>query len=82
MATALDTLETANETIYNYMQGPSEFTITGTLKFYDSTPSLKQIEVPVLYTVGEFDEAGPANIKRFASMTRGAKYVSSPAPAT
>ena len=69
------TLKTANEAVYNYMQGPSEFTITGTLKPYDSTPFLKQIRVPVLYTVGEFDEAGPANIQRFAAMTPAAKYV-------
>lgn len=39
----------------------------------DATPFLKSIKVPVLYTVGEFDEADPPTIKRFAAMTPGAK---------
>jgi proline iminopeptidase len=65
-------LKTMNDSIYSYMQGPSEFTITGTLKDYDGTSYLKDVKVPVLYTVGEFDEADPATVKRFASMTPGA----------
>ena len=71
----LDSLmATVNEGIYNYMQGPSEFTITGTLKQYDATPFLKSVKVPVLFTVGEFDEADPPTVKRHAQMTPGAKY--------
>jgi proline iminopeptidase len=66
------TIRMANMRIYNYMQGPSEFTITGTLKTYDVTPLLKTIRVPTLYTVGEFDEADPPTIRRFASLTPGA----------
>jgi proline-specific peptidase len=75
------TFKSANMDIYNYMQGPSEFTITGTLKPYDATPFLKTVKVPVLYTVGEFDEANPATIKRFAGLTPGAKYVVIPGAA-
>lgn len=67
------TIKTANMQIYNFMQGPSEFTITGTLKRYDVTALLHAIRVPTLYTVGEFDEADPATIRRFASLTPGAK---------
>jgi len=67
-------MATVNEGIYNYMQGPSEFTITGTLKQYDATPFLKSVKVPVLFTVGEFDEADPPTVKRQAQMTPGAKY--------
>jgi proline iminopeptidase len=69
------TLKTVNEGIYNYMQGPSEFTITGTLKQYNSTSFLKDVKVPTLYTVGEFDEADPPTVKRFAAMTPGASVV-------
>jgi proline-specific peptidase len=69
------TMATVNEGIYGYMQGPSEFTITGTLKKYDSTPFLKDVKVPVLFTVGEFDEADPPTIKKQSQMTPGAKYV-------
>jgi proline iminopeptidase len=72
----LDSLfATANEDIYNYMQGPSEFTITGTLKQYDATDFLPQIEVPTLFTVGEFDEVGPDLVKGFAARVPGARYV-------
>jgi len=67
------TLATANEAIYNYMQGPSEFTITGTLKRYDVTAQLATIRVPTLYTVGEFDEANPPTIRHFAELTPGAE---------
>jgi proline iminopeptidase len=75
------TLKMANEQIYNYMQGPSEFTITGTLKRYDSTPFLKDVKVPTLYVVGEFDEANPETVRRFAGMTPGARYTVIPGSA-
>jgi proline iminopeptidase len=67
------TMQSVNQSIYNYMQGPSEFTITGTLKRYDVTGFLPKIRVPTLYTVGEFDEADPVTIRRFATLTPGAK---------
>jgi len=75
------TLQTVNQMIYNYMQGPSEFTITGTLKRYNATGFLPMIRVPILYTVGEFDEANPATIRRFAALTPGARVVVLPGAA-
>lgn len=48
-----------NYGIYKYMWGPSEFTITGTLKNYERVNDLHKINVPVLFTCGEFDEATP-----------------------
>jgi proline iminopeptidase len=75
------TMATANQAIYNYMQGPSEFTITGTLKRYDATPYLKTVKVPTLFTVGEFDEANPAIIRRHAAMLPGARVVVIPGAA-
>ena len=75
------TMKNVNEAIYNYMQGPSEFTITGTLKQYNATPFLKDVKVPVLFTVGEFDEADPPTIKRHAAMTPGAKVAVIPGAA-
>jgi proline iminopeptidase len=69
----LDSLmSTANMDIYGYMQGPSEFTITGTLKEYDATPFLREIRVPVLFTVGEFDESNPEIVRSHAALVRGA----------
>lgn len=71
----LDSLmSTANQGMYQYMQGPSEFTITGTLRKYDATPFLKEVNVPVLFTVGDVDEADPPTVKRQAQMTPRAQY--------
>ena len=63
-----------NQAIYTYMQGPSEFTITGTLKRYDATEFLSQIRVPTLVTVGEFDEVGPEIVREHAHRIRGARF--------
>jgi proline iminopeptidase len=59
---------------YYHMWGPSDFTITGTLYGYDATRQLRTIKVPVLYTVGEHDQADTATVRRFAAATPGAKY--------
>jgi len=75
------TMKMLNEGIYNYMQGPSEFTITGTLKPYNVTGDLRSIKVPTLYTVGEFDEVGPELVRGFANKTPGAKYALIPGSA-
>ena len=40
-------MQQVNTSIYNYMQGPSEFTITGTLKHYDGTSFLPKVRDPV-----------------------------------
>jgi proline iminopeptidase len=78
----LDSLmATYNPAIYQYMWGPSEFTVTGTLRDYDARPFLDEIDVPVLYTVGEFDEANPETIAFFASLTPGARVVVIPGAA-
>jgi proline iminopeptidase len=68
------TFATMNQGIYVYMQGPSEFTITGTFKDYDARSFLPQIKAPTLFTVGEFDEVGPELVKGFADKVPGARY--------
>ena len=65
---------TANLGVYNYMWGPSEFVATGTLQAYDATPWLATINVPVLFTTGEFDEATPATVRRLAALISGAEF--------
>lgn len=75
------TFATVNQAIYMYMQGPSEFTITGTFKEYNVTSFLPQIAVPTLFTVGEFDEVGPELIKSFADKVPGARYAVMPGAA-
>ena len=64
-----------NEQIYNYMEGPSEFTITGTLKGYDRTADLGKIEVPTLFLGGDCDEAPPATVEYYHELTPGSEML-------
>jgi len=71
----LDSMDaTYNPEIYTYMWGPSEFTITGTLKDYNPIPFLPEIKVPTLFTVGEFDEMDPTIVKELADKVQGSTY--------
>jgi proline-specific peptidase len=45
--------------VYNTMQGPNEFVITGTLKDWDISERLGEIDVPTLVTSGRYDECTP-----------------------
>ncbi len=51
---------TQNPEVYNTMNGPSEFHVTGTLKNWDITDRLGEIRVPTLVGSGRYDEATPA----------------------
>jgi hypothetical protein len=42
------------------MNGPSEFHVVGTIRDWDITPRLDQIQAPTLVISGEFDEATSA----------------------
>jgi len=61
--------------IYEFMGGPSEFTITGMLKNYDRTDRLKEIKIPTLFITGEFDEARPSTVKYYQSLVPGSQFV-------
>lgn len=45
--------------VYETMWGPNEFRCVGTLLDWDRTDRLREIDVPTLITVGEFDEVHP-----------------------
>jgi proline iminopeptidase len=49
--------------VYGYMNGPSEFTVVGTLKDWSVMERLHEIEVPTLITSGEHDEARPDHMR-------------------
>jgi proline iminopeptidase len=53
------------EDVYNYMYGPSEFTVTGVLKGYYCSSRLGEINSPVLLTCGQHDEATSFYIEKF-----------------
>jgi proline iminopeptidase len=65
--------EKLNLSQYNYMWGPSEFTVTGTLKNYERVNELKNIDLPVLFTCGEYDESSPASNSFFHKNLRGSQ---------
>ncbi|AQQ52275.1 proline iminopeptidase-family hydrolase [Planococcus lenghuensis] len=67
-------LENMNEQIYNYMWGASEFTVTGTLKNFDATGRLHEIDIPALFTCGRFDEATPEATETYADLVPDAEF--------
>ncbi len=62
-----------NSEIYVQMWGPTEFYATGSLQDFDLTPRLKEIDVPTLFITGEFDEARPETVAKFAAAVPGAR---------
>jgi proline iminopeptidase len=64
-----------NNFIYNYMWGPSEFSPTGTLLSYENTESLNSINIPVLFTTGEYDEARPTTVKSYVRQVKNGQYI-------
>jgi proline iminopeptidase len=65
----------ANLEMLEYMWGPSDFTVTGTLKSYDRTSELGTLNMPVLFHCGEFDEARPDTMLEQAALTPNAEVV-------
>jgi len=69
------TSKTFGDNVYQYMWGPSEFEATGTLKYYNRMADLHKINIPVLLTAGEYDEARPSTVKYYESLIPNAKFV-------
>jgi proline iminopeptidase len=67
------TFEKLRHAVYEYMWGPSEFTITGVLKNYDRTARLKEIAIPTLFTCGQYDEATPDTTTYYHTMLPGSE---------
>jgi proline iminopeptidase len=63
-----------NPVIYEYMWGPTEFYATGTLLDFDVTGRLHEIDVPVLFVTGQFDEARPETVAGFQRLVEGARF--------
>ncbi len=58
--------------VYNYMNGPNEFTITGTIRDWDISRRLGEIQLPTLVTGGRYDEVAPACARQIADGIPGA----------
>jgi proline iminopeptidase len=55
----LETLTGFGRQVYQTMQGPTEFVVTGNLRAYDCTARLGSISVPTLVTCGRHDLSDP-----------------------
>jgi proline iminopeptidase len=62
-----------SQSVYEYMWGPSEFYADGTLVDFDLTDRLHEIDVPVLFLTGEFDEARPETVAKFQKLVPGSQ---------
>ncbi|MEM1197504.1 MAG: proline iminopeptidase-family hydrolase [Pseudomonadota bacterium] len=66
--------EGRNSLIYNSMWGPSEFRSTGTLRTYDATMKLRELDgAKVLFLVGQYDSARIDTVQEFVALTPGAE---------
>lgn len=65
----------AGKNVYEYMWGKSEFSASGTLKYYDRTSDLGGVKIPVLYTTGEFDAARPVTVRYYHSLTPDSRFL-------
>jgi len=64
-----------NPEVYNTMNGPSEFHVTGTLKDWNVVDRLGEISVPTLILSGRYDEATPAVIETVHRGIHGSEWV-------
>jgi proline-specific peptidase len=65
----------ANPEVYHSMNGPSEFHVIGTIKDWDITGRLGQIDVPTLIFSGRHDEVTPACTEAAHRLIPGSEYV-------
>jgi len=65
----------ANPEVYHSMNGPSEFHVIGTIKYWDITDRLGQIDVPTLVFSGRYDEVTPVTTEAAHRAVPGSEYV-------
>ncbi|GAI31646.1 unnamed protein product, partial [marine sediment metagenome] len=64
-----------NTDIYGKMWGPSEFTATGSLGTYEKADALRNIDIPILFTTGRYDEATPATVEYYHGLAPNSRMV-------
>ena len=64
----------ADPTVYHTMNGPSEFHVIGTLKDWDITDRLAEIDLPTLLVSGRHDEATPLIVSQIHERIPGAQW--------
>jgi len=61
-------------TVYHTMNGPSEFHCIGSLKTWDITERLPEIDTPTLLVSGRYDEATPHIVQQIHERISGAQW--------
>ena len=74
----LDSLGHVNKEMYVYMQGPSEFGISGTLAKWNRFEDLGKIEVPTLVIGAQHDTMDPRYMERMAGKLPRGSYLHCP----
>ena len=72
---ALRAFKKFNTKIYNTMQGPNEFVITGNFKEWDRWNDLSRIKVPTLVIAGRLGTMNPDDIKRMGKLIPNSRVV-------
>src|ERR1051326_4664234 len=72
---ALRSLKKLNTKIYNEMQGPNEFVITGNMKNWDRWNDLARIKVPTLVIAGKHGTMNPDDIRRMGKLIPSSRVV-------
>jgi len=71
---ACDKQPSGDSGLYRYMWGPSEFISNGTLKDYDRIGRLQELELPVLFVTGQYDEARPETVRFFQELVESSEF--------
>jgi L-proline amide hydrolase len=64
----------SDPTVYATMNGPTEFTVVGTIRDFDITERLAEIEVPVLLVSGAHDEVRPDVVRAMHERLRDSRW--------
>jgi L-proline amide hydrolase len=64
----------ADPTVYGTMNGPSEFHVVGSLRDWDITDRLGEIDVPTLLVSGRYDEATPRIVEEIHRRIPGSRW--------
>lgn len=57
-----------NAKVYQTIQGPNEFVVTGNFKNWNRWPDLKNITIPTLIICGRFDTMSPKDIEKMGTL--------------